>query len=375
MITNKNKKILMIASKAKAHLNFRGDLTKKIVDLGYDVSVVVPSSAYKEELEKLGVKVIVMPFDKNSTSIKDNIRLINTLKKIILEEKPNKIFAYTIKPIILGSLAAHKCKFREMYSMVTGLGHIYSDNSLKIRILRIICGIGYRVAFRYNKKVIFQNQDDIDEVVKRHYIKREKCELVNGSGVNMKRFSKKNLPKENVFLMVSRVLKEKGVMEYFEAAKIVKKKYKKKVRFMFVGEIDKTNYAVNPVKLHTFVDNGIVELIPETDDVPHFLEQARFFVLPTYYREGVPRVNLEALAMAKPIITTFMPGCKETVIDGWNGLYVKTRDVNDLASKMEWMIENPKEVQKMSQNSYELCKEKFEISIINKRMLEILEIE
>ena len=125
----KKGKILMIASKTKAHLNFRGDLTKEIVNKGYDVSVVVPHDLYKKELESLGVKVIVMPYNKNSVSIFSNLKVVRTLRKIMEEEKPNKVFAYTIKPVVLGSFAAHKCKIDEMYSMVTGLGHIYSDNS------------------------------------------------------------------------------------------------------------------------------------------------------------------------------------------------------------------------------------------------------
>lgn len=368
------KKILMIASKAKAHINFRGDLTKEIINKGYEVTVIVPHDLYKEELEKIGVKVVVMPYNKNSTSIKDNLSTIDKIGEIIKNEKPDLIFAYTIKPIILGSIAAKKCKINNMYSMVTGLGHIYSDNSLKTRIIRLICGMGYRYAFKLNKKVIFQNQDDIDEVVRRHYVKRNKCELVDGSGVNMQRFKRSPLPEEHIFLMVSRVLKEKGVIEYFEAAKIMKEKYHDQVHFMFVGEIDKTNYAVDTDKLQKYVDAGIVELIPETDDVPSFIEKCRYFVLPTYYREGVPRVNLEALSMGRPIITTNMPGAKETVIDKKNGLFVKTRDPNDLAEKMEWMINNPKMVLKMAKKSHQLCKEKFEVSIINKKMLEIMEV-
>ncbi len=367
------KKILMIASKAKAHINFRGDLTKKIISKGYDVTLVVPHDLYKKDLEKMGIKVIVMPYNKNSTSILKNLKTINDIKKIIMAEKPDKIFAYTIKPIILGSLAAKKCKVKEMYSMVTGMGHIYSDDSLKTKIIRFIVGTGYKYAFKFNKKVIFQNQDDINEVVKRHYLIREKCELVDGSGVNMERFKKAPLPKENIFLMVSRVLKEKGVIEYFEAAKIIKEKYKN-VKFMFVGEIDKTNYAVDVTKLQKYVDDNIVELIPETDDVAAFISKCRVFVLPTYYREGVPRVNLEALSIGRPIITTKMPGSKETVIENKNGLFVKTRDIKDLVDKMEWMINHPEEVEMMSEESYKLCKDRFEISIINKRMLDIMEI-
>ncbi len=371
----KKGKILMIASKAKAHLNFRGDLTKDIIDMGYDVSVVVPQYSYKKELEDIGAKVIVMPYNKNSISIFSNLKTIKNLCEIIKDEKPTKIFAYTIKPIVLGSFAAHKCKITEMYSMVTGLGHIYSDNSLKVRIIRFICGILYKRAFKYNKKIIFQNIDDINEVVERKYLTRDKCELVNGSGVNMKRFKRVPLPKENIFLMVSRVLKEKGVVEYFEAAKVMKDKYKDKVKFMFVGEIDKTNYAVDIQKLQSFVDDKIVDLYHETDYVPAYIKKARFFALPTYYREGVPRVILEALSMGRPIITTETPGCKETIVNEENGLFVKIKDVNDLVDKMEWMITHPKEIEKMSDKCFDLCKKKFEVGLINKRMIEILEIK
>lgn len=369
------KKILMIASKAKAHINFRSDLTKLIIEKGWDVSLIVPHELYKKELEEMGIKVIVMPYNKNSISIMENINIIKTIEKIIKEEKPNKIFAYTIKPIILGSIAAKKCKIKEMYSMVTGLGHIYSDNSLKTRVIRFICGLGYKFAFKYNKKVIFQNIDDIDEVVSRRYIKREKCELVNGSGVNMKKFKRNSLPKKDVFLMVSRVLKEKGVMEYFEAAKIMKSKYPN-TYFMFVGEIDKTNYAVDVAKLQKYVDEKIVELIPETDDVASYIRKCRYFVLPTYYREGVPRVNLEALSMGRPIITTKMPGCRETVIDGVNGYFVNIKDVNDLVEKMIMMINSsPEKIEKMSEKSFELCKNKFDVNLINNKMLKIMGIK
>lgn len=367
------KKMLMIASKAKAHINFRGDLTKEIIRQGYDVTLIVPHDLYKKELEDMGIKVIVMPYNKNSISIKNNLKTIRQMQKIIEDEKPDIVFAYTIKPIILGTIASKKAKVKKIYSMVTGLGHIYSDNSLKTRIIRMVCGIGYKYAFKYNEKVIFQNIDDINEVVKRKYIKREKCELVNGSGVNMERFKRTPLPEKNVFLMVSRVLKEKGVVEYFEAARKVKEKCKD-AEFMFVGEIDKTNYAVDIDKLERYVQEKIVNLIPETDDVGSFIDKCRVFVLPTYYREGVPRVNLEALSKGRPIITTRMPGCKETVVEGKNGLFVNIKDVEDLTEKMMWMINNHEKLQDMSDESYKLCKEKFEINIINKRMLEIMEI-
>ncbi len=369
-----SKKMVIIASNTKMFFNFREDLVKNIIAHGYEVSAIVPESGLSEKFEENNIKEIVIDMNKNTTSLFKNIKYIFNLKKILKNEKPDIVFSYTIKPIILGSIAAHLNKMTNVYSMVTGLGHIYSDNSFKIKIIRFICGVGYKISFRYNKKVIFQNIDDINEVVKRRYIKREKCELVNGSGVNMKKFEKTPLPTENIFLMVSRALKEKGVIEYFEAAKIMKQKYEN-VHFMFVGKIDKTNYAVDVSKLREYVDEGIVELVSETNDVASYLKKCRYFVLPTYYREGVPRVILEALSVGRPIITTFMPGCKETVVNGKNGYFVKIKDVDDLVSKMELLINDDKKVEAMASESHKLCKKKFDVNIINNKMLKIMEIK
>ena len=249
---------------------------------------------------------------------------------------------------------------------------MFSSDALKIRALRFVGGNLYKYALKYNKKVIFQNQDDIDEFVRRKYVKREQCELVNGSGVNLKKFKKNKIPAGPVsFIMVSRVLKEKGVLEYFEAAKIVKKKYPE-AKFSYIGAIDKNQNAIKLSALKPYINAKTVEYIPETKEVEKYVAKCSVFVLPTYYREGIPRTLLEATAMGRPIITTNTPGCRETVVEGKNGLFVKSRDALDLAEKMTWMVERKDKLQEMGDKSYKICLEKFTISIINKRMLEIL---
>lgn len=365
---------MIITSNTKMFFNFREDLVLAIKNKGYDVSVVVPQSGYEKDFERIGAKGIAIDMNKNTTSILKNIKYIFTLKKIIKEENPDIVFSYTIKPIILGSIAAKMANINKIYSMVTGMGHVYEEDvDFKTKIIRFICGIGYKIAFKFNKRVIFQNKDDINEVVERHYLPRNKCFLVDGSGVNMKKFSKTELPQEDVFIMISRVLKSKGVKEYFEAARMVKDKYPK-TSFLYVGRIDATSYALTYDMLKEYVDDGTIEYIPETDDVFSYLKNARYFVLPSWYREGIPRALLEALATAKPIITTDSYGCRE-VINGKNGLLVKPRDIDDLYEKMLYMIEHKKEVMKMSEESYKYCKERFEISLINKQMLKALDIK
>lgn len=368
-------KIIMIAPKTSTFINFRGDLMKAISKKNNEIVVISPEKGFEDTLAKLGAtKCRQVDLKKNSTTIIDNLKYLKNLTQIIKEEKPDKIFAYTIKPVIFGSIAAHKAKIKEMYSMVTGLGYVYAVDTFKTRILRVICGIGYKIAFKYNKKVIFQNKDDIEEFINRGYLKREKCELVDGSGVNLERFKRNKLPENNTFLMVSRILKPKGVKEYFEAAKIVKEKYPE-AKFLYVGAEDKTQIALNLDDVRKeFLETGIIEYCGETNDVPSYIAKSTVFVLPSYYREGIPRTLLEALAMGRPIITTDTIGCRETVKEGINGFFVPIKDSNALAEKMIYMIENREELEKMSEASYQYCKERFDVNIINKRMLEIMEI-
>ena len=366
------KKFLMIGPKTKTVVNFRGDLLCDIKKHGNEVVVVVPENACLDFFKKNGIKVRLVNLNKNSTSIKKSLEYCHDLRRIIEEEKPDKVFSFTIKPVIFGSIAAKRVGVKEIYSLVCGLGLLYSSNALNIRILRMIAGMLYRYALRYNNKVIFQNRDDIEEFAGRNYVQFEQCELVNGSGVNLKKFKRNKIPKNKMsFLMVSRVLKEKGVMEYFEAAKIVKKKYPE-AEFVYVGAIDKNKNAIGLDELRPYIDAGVVEYVPETNEVEKYVAESSVFVLPTYYREGIPRTLLEATAMGRPIITTKTPGCKEVVTDGKNGIFVKPRDSRDLAKKMIYMIKNRDKLQEMGNESYELCLKKFDVEIVNKNMLEIM---
>lgn len=369
------KKILMIGPKTNTMVNFRGDLMCDIVKRGYDVVVVTPEDDCRDFFENNGIKLRLTNLKKNSLSVINSVAYFNNLKKIIKEEKPDAVFSYTIKPVIFGSVAAKRAGVKRIYSLICGLGLLFCSDSVKIKALRVVCGKMYKHALRNNTKVIFQNQDDIDEFVKRGYVKKNQCELVNGSGVNLKKFSRNKIPKGPVsFLMVSRFLKEKGAMEYFEAAKMVKEKYPD-VKFAYIGAIDKNKNAIDLDYMKPYIDAGVVEYVPETNEVEKYVAKCSVFVLPSYYREGIPKTLLEATAMGRPIITTNTPGCRETVVVGKNGLFAKTKNSRDLANRMIEMIKNKDNLQKMGDESYKLCLEKFTIDIINNRMMEIMEIK
>lgn len=373
--TSKKKKFLLIGPKTDAVVNFRGDLLCDVKAKGYDVVVVVPEDNNKEFFKKNGIKVRLVGLKKNSLSPFNALNYCKNLQEIIEEEKPDKVFSFTIKPVIFGSIAAKRAGIKEIYSLICGLGMLFCSDALKTRMLRVVGCKLYRYALKFNAKVIFQNRDDIDEFVGRELVEREKCELVNGSGVNLKKFTRNKIPTDYVeFLMVSRVLKEKGVMEYFKAAKIVKEKHPE-VKFVYIGAIDKNKNAIDVDKLKSYIRDGIVECVPETKTVEKYVAKCSVFVLPSYYREGIPRTILEALAMGRPVLTTNTPGCRETVVEGENGRFVQVKRVADLAEKMEWMIEHKSDLQKMGDKSYAMCLERFTIDIIDKRMLEIMGME
>lgn len=365
-------RVVFIASKTSSLLNFRGQLMKDIMAKGHKVIAIVSDNKCEDDLKKMGVELVTVQLKRTSISPMNNFLYLRKLKKILKSIKPDKVFSYTIKPVIFGSIAAHIAGVSEIYSLVCGLGQVYSVNNFKTRIVRSICNKAYKLAFKYNQKVIFQNQDDINEFVQKHLIEKNKTALVDGSGVDLRIFKKNKLPQNHSFIMVSRIIKEKGVVEYLEAAKIVKAKYPG-CSFTFIGAFDES-YEKDYKEFLKVIDKNVVNYIPETNQVANFISKHDIFVLPTYYREGIPKTLLEATAMGRPIITTKTPGCKHTVKESVNGYFVKTKDVQDLATKMELMINEPN-LQQMGEESYKLCVKKFDIKIINKKMLEILNIK
>lgn len=368
------KKILVISPKNKTVFNFRGDLIKEFIRCGYEVVVTGPNHDYVEDIYALGASFVEVPFVKDNIGIKGDIEYCKKLIKVIEKVKPEKIFSYTIKPVIYGSVAAGRAGVKEVYPMITGLGRVYGSRGLKSSVLRLITGILYKYSLRYAKKVIFQNYDDMNLFVERKYIPKSKCEKVDGSGVNMDRFSFSELSDSKLFIMISRIIKEKGVFEFCKAAEIVKKKHPK-ARFMLLGGYDQSIGAIKPEELEPYIKNGVIEVPGEVKDVSPIIREAYVFVLPTYYREGIPRTILEAMASGKPIITTDWVGTKEAVDDDVNGFLVPIRDFKTLSEKMIYMLDHYDETKEMGYRSYELCRIKFDVNIINKKMIQIMGIK
>lgn len=366
-------KLLLISPKNRTVYNFRGDLIKDIISSGYKVAVTGPDLTDVEKITALGADFREIPMKKNGTSIVGDLKYCKNLYQLIKKENPDITLGYTVKPVIYGAIAAKIAGVKNINGMITGGGYTFTAKSLKAKILGAIVKILYKIGLSVTDMVIFQNPDDMEEFCRKKLVNSKKCRIVNGSGVNTELFSSEEYPPKTVFFMLSRFLKSKGIIEYLEAAKMIKSKYPD-TEFKLLGKFEhEMQDAVPEENIMEYIQSGIVEILPETNNVKPFYEACSVYVLPSY-REGTPRTVLEAMAMGRPIITTDTNGCRETVKDGINGFLVPVADSKSLASKMEYFLKNPEMIRIMGRKSVEYCKEKFDVKKVNQAMCKHLHI-
>lgn len=366
-------KFLLISPKNRTVYNFRGDLIKTIIAKGYEVLVTGPDRTDVDKIEALGAKFVEIPMNKTGTSILGDLKYCKRLKALMKAEKPDVTLGYTVKPVIYGALAAKAAGVKNVNGMITGGGYTFTAKTMKAKVLGVIVRTLYKLGLRRTDHVIFQNTDDLNEFCERKLVKRTKCSVVNGSGVNMTHFAPAPLPEKPSFFMLSRLLKSKGVQEYLDAAKAVKTEYPE-AKFYLLGKYETTMQdAVPKETVEQYIKDGIVERFEETSDVRPYYGKCSVYVLPSY-REGTPRTVLEAMAMGRPVITTDTNGCRETVIDGKTGWLVPVGDANALAARMKAFLLDPALATQMGKESLALCKEKFEVGRVNAEMLRIMNI-
>lgn len=367
-------KIVLISPKNRTVYNFRGDLILGLIKDGHEVIVTGPDSENVDRIKQLGARFFEIPMQKNGMNPFADLKYAWALYRLFKQEKPDMTFGYTVKPVVYGAIAAKSARVRHKVSMVTGLGYVFTAKSMKAKLLRTIVSVLYRVGFGCADTVIFQNADDRRQLTDMHLLKDTKCATVNGSGVDMQRFSVANLPQRITFFMLSRLLKSKGVVEYLKACEIVKQRYPQ-ARFTLLGKYETAMQdAVDKDCVESLIEKGILERYDETHDVRPYYADCSVYVLPSY-REGTPRTVLEAMAMGRPIITTDVPGCCETVVNGENGYLVPVKDAQALADAMIHFIEHPEQIAIMGAKSVEYCREKFDVIKVNECMRRYLKVE
>lgn len=372
-------KFLIICSYIPSIINFRGKLLEAIADKGYEIHILAPDTDQFlndcQTLTQLGYYIHDIPMQRAGTNPFADAKTLKSLYTTIKTIKPDYILSYTIKPVIYGTLAATMAKIPHIFAMITGLGYAFqtAENQSPSLTQKLIYSL-YKKALPNCEKIIFQNLDD-RALFRQLQLMPDNFPtfLVNGSGVNLTHFEVIDLPRDqqgNVktsFLLIARLLKDKGVLEYIEAAKIIKQQYPN-IEFHLVGWIDENPASISQSQLDGWVNQGIVKVWGKLEDVRPAIAACSVYVLPSY-REGTPRTVLEAMAMGRAIITTNAPGCKETVVDGVNGFLVPVKAVKQLADAMEKFILEPNLVIEMGKASRKIVVEKFDVNKVNQTML------
>jgi len=370
-------RIAIIGNQALALWNFRGPLIHEMVKRNLEVYALAPDydDETRKKVEQLGAKPVQYRLSRTGLNpFRDALNfldLIFTLRRI----KPDVTFCYTIKPIIYGTLAAWIVGVHRRFAMIEGLGYAFTapgeKEELKRRAIRVVAQFLYKLALRKATKVFFLNQDDLNEFVQKSIIKPEKAFLLGPIGVDLEAFSPAPPVTDSItFILAARLLREKGILEFVEAARRIKAKYPN-VRFVLLGGLDTHPGTISREKVEGWVKEGLIEWLGHVPDVRPYIAQASVFVLPSY-REGVPRSIQEAMAMGRPIITTDAPGCRETVIPGVNGFLVPVRDVDALVSAMKRFINEPELIERMGKESRRIAEERFDVHKINQLILEAM---
>lgn len=368
------KSLAFITSQAFSVYNFRGSLIRLLVSQGITVFALAPDydAVSRGKVLELGAKPIDFRLSRAGFNpirdFFDSIRLLLVLRDL----KVDAIFAYFIKPVIYGTLAAVIVGVKKRFAMIEGAGFVFneyqSNSNLRI-LLRFIVTCLYRFSLRFADRVFFLNPDDKRLFIETGMVDHNKVTLLNGIGVDLDHFSSKPPVTQPVsFVMVARLLREKGVYDYVEAARLVKSMHPE-VRFFLLGSVDANPESLSQVEIDAWQTEGLIVCPGHVSDVRDWIERVSVFVLPSYYREGLPRSIMEAMAMGRPIITSDTVGCRETVEEGINGFKVPARSPNLLADAMMAFIQQPELISEMGAKSRQFAQNKYDVSKINMQIL------
>lgn len=373
--------IALIGNATNTLIRFRADLVREMVNTGHTVYAFAPGYTKEDEehVRKMGAIPVNYPLDRIGINPFKELKQIRLFRHLFKEHRIDTVFCYFVKPVIYGSIAAKQAGITEIYSMLGGLGYLFTNDSkngssLKQNLLRMITKPLFKYALAQNKTVFFQNPDDRKEFVKRNLVSVEKTKRIYGSGVDTRQFVYSQPVVDPVtFIATGRLLEEKGVREYAVAARIVKASYPS-VRCILLGGFDENPGSLEEREVQRWTEEGIIEWPGKVENVKEWLQESSVFVLPSY-REGTPRSTLEALATGRPVITTDVPGCRETVEEGVNGFLVPPRNAKVLAEKMIFMIENLGIIEQMGRESRRIAEEFYDVRKVNASILKALNLQ
>ena len=371
----RTRRIAVIAGYAPSLVLFRGPLLRTLVTAGHDVvALAPPAPKWTERIESLGVTFHPVPFSRAGVDPLGDLRAARVIEALLRRERLDTVLAYTIKPVVIGIPAAARTGASVRVALVTGLGYTFGTENARQRAVGVAARWLYRRALRSATAVLFQNPDDRSEFVHRGLVAEAKVDVVSGSGVDLDRFPFSDPPSRPGvrFLLIARLLVDKGIREYVQAARTLRPEHPD-WEFHLVGPSDPNPMAITDAELATWQAEGVVTIHPATDDVRPHLAACGVYVLPSY-REGTPRTVLEAMATGRPIITTDAPGCRETTTDGDNGLVVPVKDVQSLVAAMRRLGLDPTLRSRMGRRSREIAEQTYDVRTVNQDMMRAMEL-
>lgn len=373
-------RIVIIGTVASSILGFRPNLIKALLEQKYKVYTFVSEYSQDElnDIAALGAIPITYESNRGGMNPLADAKATYSLFKKVKEISPDLVFSYFSKPVIFGTLAAKFAKVPQVIGMLEGLGYAFTEQpeglSKKAQLIKSIQVLLYKIALPQLDKIIFLNPDDPKDLLETYHIKVKQVDILGGIGLDLDEYNYQ--PIETIdspinFLFIGRMLKEKGIHDFISAAKIVKQSHPD-VQFTVLGAIDPFNPgALQQSELDRLISLNIINYPGQVDNVQKWIAASHVFVLPSY-REGVPRSTQEAMAIGRAVITTDVPGCRETVVDGINGFLVEKWNPQSLAEKMIYFIEHPEEIKKKGYESYKIAQDKFDADKVNKRLIDML---
>ncbi|MBG2875362.1 glycosyltransferase family 4 protein [Proteus alimentorum] len=364
-------KIAITANTSWYLYNFRKNTIISLIENGFEVYTISPFDEYSKKLENLGTKHVNIKIDSASKNPFIDLYTLISFYRIFNKFKFNAILNFTPKNNIYATLAA---KFNQIETInnIAGLGTLFVNDNISSKLARNL----YRYSQKYANKIFFQNNDDLTLFLEKNYVKTSQIDRLPGSGVDLSRFTlslSKNKEKLR-FLLIARMLYEKGITFYVDAARILKEKHGNNVEFCLLGFVGVNNpSAITHEQMNSWISEGIINYLGTTDSVEYEIAKADCIVLPSFYREGVPKTLLEAGAMGKPIITTDNVGCRETVTHGLNGYLCQPKSVSSLVDAIDTFINLPYEKKlEMGKNSRKKIESEFDEQIVIKKYLDAL---
>jgi glycosyltransferase involved in cell wall biosynthesis len=367
--------IAVLGSFAESLISFRGRLLQDLIERGHRVVACAPGAPAPvvASLAAIGVTYRDVPLQRTGLRPDQDLYALCALTTLFRKLRPDVVLSYTIKPVTYGLLAARLAGVPRRFAMITGLGYTFIGAGLQAKLASAAARQLYRLSLHGAERIFFQNPDDLALFLRLRLVRRsEQAVMINGSGVDLEVFRPAVLPQGDVsFLLIARLLRDKGIREYVEAARQVRARHPR-TRFHLVGRLDEGNpAAITARELRAWETAGIVRYLGRLEDVRPALAATSVYVLPSY-REGTPRTVLEAMAMGRPIVTTDAPGCRETVRHGVNGYLVPARDADALAQAMARFVEAPDLIAAMGRESRRLAEEKYDVHKVNRVILQAM---